>query len=69
MFFNGQLGKHAWRIFLRAQALATSLSSIFFPQHDLPIHKCLLFSLGYSCGVLINTFLQGFDEYFDAMLF
>jgi hypothetical protein len=27
--------------FLQAQVLSTSLSSILFPQHDLPIHKCL----------------------------
>jgi hypothetical protein len=31
--------------FLHAQVLAASLNSIFFSQHDLPTHKCLLRSL------------------------
>jgi hypothetical protein len=31
-----------------AQALLTSLNSIPFPQHDLPTHKCFLFSLAFD---------------------
>ncbi len=31
------------------QVLLASSSSIFFPQLDLPIHKCLLHSLAFGC--------------------
>ncbi len=35
---------------MQAQTLATSLSSILFPQHDLLIHKCMFSSLTLGCA-------------------
>jgi hypothetical protein len=45
------------KFFLQAQALLTSLNSIPFPQHDLPIHKRLLHSLAFG----------RVEEYFKAI--
>jgi hypothetical protein len=45
-FIRRRLGKLAKEFFLQAQALTT----IFFFQHDLPIHKCLLCNLAFGCA-------------------
>ncbi len=41
---------------MQAQALLANLSSIPFPQHDLPIHKHLLYSLAFGH---IKEYFQG----------
>jgi hypothetical protein len=44
-FFNVRLGKLAKGFFLQAQVSSASSSSIPFPQHDPPTHKCFFCSL------------------------
>jgi hypothetical protein len=46
-FFHKILGKLVGRIFLKAQGLATSSSSIPFSQHDPPTHKHLLHNFAF----------------------